>query len=228
MHTQTKYFTQQPVFDRAEILVSIVHVLLGERDLEILTLVFEQRAIRRDQLARFMGMSRDALRRTIERLSSLQLVNCAQLQPTSPTWVWSTRKGMAVVAPQLKTNGWGEDAPPSYTLHHLMAASELRLRYAIEHPDMTWVSERMLLVLRERPDARLPDAVVKADGERHAIEVELARKDPARVTVKVRDLMKHYDAVHYFVGDSTRRLLHRVQAANEWPNLFVHNLPEMS
>jgi hypothetical protein len=52
MHTQAKYLTKQPIFDRAESLVSIVRDLLGERDLEILTLVFEQRAIRRDQLAR--------------------------------------------------------------------------------------------------------------------------------------------------------------------------------
>jgi hypothetical protein len=103
----------------------------------------------------------------------------------------------------------------------------VRLRYAQDRPDVTWISERMLFVLRERPGVRLPDAVVEVDGERHAIEVELSRKDVPRVTSKVRDLMEHYDAVDYFVSDSTRSLLQQVQAANEWPNLFIHDLPEM-
>jgi hypothetical protein len=227
MHTQAKYLTRQPVFDRVESLSAIVRALLAERDLEILRLVFEQRALRRDQLGQFMGMSRDATRRAVERLSSLQLVNHARLEPSCPTWVWSTRKGMAVAIPRLLTAAWSEAPPPAYALRHLATTSEVRLRYAHDRPDVTWISERMLLVQRERPGLHRPDTVIEGDGERHAIEVELSRKDGPRVTANVRDLMKNYDAVHYFVSSSTRRLLQQVQAANEWPNLIVHDLPEM-
>jgi hypothetical protein len=112
-------------------------------------------------------------------------------------------------------------------LHHLSQVTAIRLRLA-RRPEgaeaawfqHTWISERAIkasypqpapgIALPHLPDGALEldeDAPVKMErgielplrrGERIAIEVELSRKDFARLQTILPDLLQHYSGVWYF------------------------------
>ncbi len=140
-----------------------------------------------------------------------------------PMWLWVTEAGLRWLGLPYRNAGFYEEAE----LTHLSQVTAIRLRLARrpENPQAawfrhTWISERAIkasypqpapgIVLPHLPDGALEldeDAQVKMErgielplqrGERIAIEVELSRKDFARLEIILPDLLQHYSAAWYF------------------------------
>ena len=138
-------------------------------------------------------------------------------------WLWVTEAGLRWLGLPYRDAGFYEEAE----LHHLAQITAIRLRLARrpENPESawfrhSWISERTIkasypqpapgVVLPHLPDGALEldeDAQVKMErgielpmrrGERIAIEVELSRKDFARLHTILPDLLQHYRGAWYF------------------------------
>ena len=72
----------------------------------------------------------------------------------------------------------------------------------------------------------IPDAIFEVNGERHAIEVELSNKTKRRLRHTLEERSARYDAVIYFCGPRTRKLLDDAKGEGCWPKLIVRGLPE--
>ena len=193
---------------------------LSDRDRELLRLVSEQRAIRLDQLARFLRRRPSEVRRLVERLVRDGYVNQQRFLVAEPDpWVWLTCRGEGASG-----TGYFYCEPKLGMLAHTAAANEVRLALAAKHPRAEWVSERALWRREGRCGRHLADGELKLAGKRHAIEVELTRKWPKRVAAIVAELCERYDVVDYYCTPATRRIVEGAQREHGFTSLRIHDL----
>ncbi len=193
--------------------------VLSSRDLEVLRWAAEQYAVRLDQLALLLGLGLRSARRTADRLAGAGLVERRRLLTDEPLWVWLTGDGERVAG-----SGFRVWQPRVGMLAHVAAVNAVRLHVAHSSPESGWVCERTLARERRGRD-HLPDGVVLAGAERHAVEVELTVKSERRLRSVIGELCGSYDRVVYFCAPAVRRRLDRLAAADEWPGLVVRDLP---
>jgi hypothetical protein len=187
---------------------------------DALRLLSEQAAIPLDQLARLLDIS---LERTLAALQELDRARCVDHRRffvTDGPWFWPTWRGA-----RLAGTGYCYAAPVIALLAHRRAVHEVRLHLAERAPQGRWLSERAVYRRRE-PDDHLPDALFEIDRERHAIEVELSRKSDREIRQILTKHSNRYDAVVYFCGSRTYRMMLRLAGEGCWPKLIVRRLPE--
>ncbi|HEY4779580.1 MAG TPA: replication-relaxation family protein [Solirubrobacterales bacterium] len=220
MHTQTKFPNSSSSSDSSVGGGSRRPHPLGDRDRELLRLVSEQRMIRLDQLARFLGRRPSEARRIVARLVRDGYAEQERFLVAEPEpWVWLTRAGE-----RASGTGYIHYEPKVAVLAHTAAANEVRLAVTKEHSRAKWVSERALWRKEGRSGRHLADAVLELAGKRHAIEVELTRKWPKRVAEIVAELCERYDVVDYYCTPTTRRIVERAQREYGFSNLRIHDL----
>jgi hypothetical protein len=185
-----------------------------------LCLLSEQAAIPLDQLARFLNGS---LGEAVALLQGLEAAGCVEhrrfLVRDHP-WFWPSYRGSRLAA-----TGFHYKKPDVALLAHRRAVNEIRLYLAERAPQGRWVCERAIYRQRDPAD-HLPDAIFELEGERHAIEAELSIKRHDEIRKIVAEHSNRYDAVLYFCGPRTYRLLKRVQAEGGWPKLIVRRVPQ--
>ncbi len=193
---------------------------LSDRDHELLVLVSEQRAIRLDQLARFLGQRPSEVRRIVDRLERDGYACQRRFLVDEPDpWVWLTKRGLRVSG-----TGYFYHVPGVGALAHTAAVNEVRLAIARCHPGARWVSERALSREDGRCRHHLADGAFELAGARHAIEVELSHKWPERVAQIVAELSERYDGVEYYCTPATRRIVERAQREHGFAKLGIHDL----
>jgi hypothetical protein len=193
--------------------------LLRRRDLDLLAWVGEQYAAHTDQLEMLMGAGPRTVQRTLARLRDHGMVTTRRLLAGEPAWVLPTTAGLRACG-----SGFGVWQPKVGLLAHIAAVNDVRLHIQQRSPDSQWTPERALARDR-RTGEHLPDAVVLADGQRVAIEVELTVKSQRRVTGILDELVSRFDAVVYFCAPAPHRQLTQLADTRRWPTLGVRQLP---
>jgi hypothetical protein len=196
-----------------------IHHPLSESDRTLLRLVSEQRAIRVDQLARFLKRRPADLKRTLERLERGNYLNQGTFLVDEPAWVWiETTTGVWAAA-----TGFKRYRPFIGSLLHTAAINDIRIELEREHPGGKWVCERALM--REgRRGVPMPDGVLQFPrGRRHAIEAELSRKGPGVLREIIAGRCRRYEKVVYYCSHQTLPLVKRFRS--EQPRLVVRSLP---
>jgi DNA-binding Lrp family transcriptional regulator len=185
-----------------------------------LRLLSEQGAIPLDQLSRLLGLSLPDTIAVLQRLDAAGLIEHRRFLIRDHPWFWPSRRGA-----RLSGTGFHYKAPEVAILAHRRGVNEIRLHLAESAPHGRWLSEREVFNRRD-PNDHLPDAVFEIDGERHAIEAELSRKGRHEIRQIVAELSDRHDAVLYFCGPRTYRMMRRLSAEGRWPRLVVRQLPE--
>ncbi len=185
-----------------------------------LRLLSEQVAIPLDQLARMLDISIEAAVRTVQELETAGCLEHRRFLVAEGPWFWLTRRGSALAG-----TGFPYRVPDVSSLAHRRALNEIRLYLAELAPAGRWVCERVVYRRRD-PNDHLPDALFEIDGERHAIEAELSCKGNREIRRIVAELSDRYDAVLYFCGPRTYRMMRRLSAEGRWPKLLVRGMPE--
>jgi DNA-binding Lrp family transcriptional regulator len=188
-------------------------------DAAALRLLSEQGAIPLDQLARFIEASLGEAVALVQRLDRAGYLEHRRFLIRDHPWFWLSRRGVKVAA-----TGFSYKAPDVAILAHRRAINEIRLYLGERAPAGRWLCERQVLRQRD-PRDHLPDAVFEIDGERHAIEAELSHKGQREIRLILAKHSNRYDAVVYFCGPRTYRMMRRVQADGRWPKLIVRPLP---
>ncbi len=192
---------------------------MRRRDLDLLAWVGEQYAARTDQLEMLMGAGPRTVQRTLVRLRDHGMVTTRRLLAGEPAWVLPTTAGLRACG-----SSFGVWQPKVGLLAHVAAVNDVRLHIQQRSPDSQWTPERTLA--RDRQAGQhLPDAVVLADGQRVAIEVELTVKSQHRVTAILDELAGRFDAVVYFCAPAPYRQLTQLADTARWPTLGVRKLP---
>lgn len=190
-------------------------VLLTARDVSALKWIAEQFAVRVDQLPKVLAegdaeVSRRTCRGILERWTSADFVVRQKVFAGEPAWVWLTRDGSNACGGNFKL--W---APKFGNLSHVFWVNEIRLRTALKHPDVHWVSDRSIRKEQAR-GLHVPDAeLVPTDGGRVAVEVELTQKSAARTLAIARELASRYSTIWFFTADRVDRTVSR--AVSELP-----------
>ena len=193
---------------------------LGAGEVAALRLLSEQGAIPLDQLARFLGGSLAGAVALAQRLEEAGCIEHHRFLVRDHPWFWPSRRGAC-----LASTGFHYARPDVALLAHRRAVNEIRLYLSARAPEGAWVCERTVYRRRD-PEDHLPDAVFEIDGERHAIEAELSRKSNLAIRQIVGELSDRYDAVLYFCGPRTYRMMKRLSAEGRWPKLVVCRMPE--
>jgi hypothetical protein len=193
--------------------------LLRRRDLDLLAWTGEQYAARADHLEMLMGAGPRTVQRTLARLRDHGMVTTRRLLAGEPAWVLPTAAGLRACG-----SGFGVWQPKIGLLAHVATVNDVRLHIQQRSPDSQWTSERTLARDRQAGE-HLPDAVVLADGQRVAIEVELTAKSQRRVTGILDELAGRFDAVVYFCAPGPHRQLSGLADVGRWPTLGVRQLP---
>jgi len=192
---------------------------VGRRQRELLELLSEQGAVPFDQLVRFLGCKRSRVEGSLRGLEQRGWIEKRQFLAGDARWFWLSRKGVGLAGRAHRYT-----VPNVRSLPHRRAINETRLFLCDRAPAGRWSSERAIHGVAGSAD-HVPDAVFEVSGERHAIEVELSRKPPREVAEILHQHSLRYDAVIYFCGPHTYRLMKRVQAEGRWPKLIVQQLP---
>ena len=192
------------------------------REVCVLRLLAEQGAIPLDQLARFLkrdgeaveGVEGEAVEEVMSEFAERGLVRRGSPLVDEPDWVWLTPLGA-----RLSGTGLSAPRPKVGSLPRLRAINEVRLR--MPRPlSRGWTSGRVLRRLSGQAGAR-PAAVIDVDGERHAIELVLVRKDFKRL---ISRRCADYDVVTFFCAPSVYGRVKRLAQSGRWPNLVVRKL----
>jgi hypothetical protein len=218
MHTQAKMNNGNRRAERPSCLPGGAE--LSPAQATALRLLSEQVAIPLDQLARFLGCPLEGAVAVAQSLEEAGCVRHRRFLVRDMPWFWLNARGA-----RLSGTGFVASTPDVAMLAHRRAVNEVRLHLAERAPEGRWVCERTVFRQRD-PEDHLPDAVFEIGGERHAIEAELSLKGNDEIRRIVAEHSDRYDAVLYFCGPRTRRLLKRVQAEGRWPKLVVRRLPE--
>jgi transposase len=185
----------------------------------VLQLICEQGAIPLDQLTRFLDCEVAVSERIAEHLCEAKFAKRGRLLADEPDWVWLTDGGT-----RLSEAGLKPYLPAPGALARLRAINEVRLRVDNGSSQARWIGWRTLR--RELSGSgRIPNAVVEIGDERHAIEVELTRKEKEDAVRMIAHRSANYDAVVCFCTAKTRRFYERLAAENHWPKLVIHKLP---
>jgi hypothetical protein len=211
-----------------------LRVKLSERDLEVLEWINAQYAVREDQLARLLGRSMKTAKRWARCRRDEGLCRREQLLRGDPGWVWLTAAGSRLTRSRLRP--WRGHIGK---LGHIRAVVDLRLYIEAKVPEATWVSERELfsrhaekLFSRDghaRGDVpHVPDAeLVLANGERHALEVELTRKSRHRLDAIITALVSDYDQVVYFCGPRIGETIAAAVSKEDTSRVSIRELGEL-
>ena len=177
---------------------------LTERDVEYITWIAEQQAVRLDTLQllfEIRGKKIDprALRRLVERWQRLGLVQKKILLAKSPSIVWPTIEGMKVANLKL-SRGERSYAPSFSSIHHTVATARVRIEY--EKRGWKWTCERDLR--REFGASHLADGLASVDTQRILVEVERTQKDSSRLKhIMMANLRtKNITGCHYWTTDA--------------------------
>jgi hypothetical protein len=224
MRAHTPYLINEFGSSPIQSLGLVIRELLGPRDMMILQLVFEQRAVRLDQMVRFLNASPRVVQSAAKRLASLGLLELNEIVPDTPLWLSPTGAGTYVVDSKLAARQFGALPPTARFTTHLLLINELRLKFAKDRPDARWISERMLYV--ETHSRRRADGVIVIDGERHALEMEVTYKQFHVAKRNVVRLFEDYKFIHYYCSPEPRRVMERVQEELCCEHLYIHDLPE--
>lgn len=204
-------------------------------EVPVLRFVSEQNAVTLDQLGRFFGVYVSDMARFVEEMRQQGWLEARLLIKGDLPWVWLRGKGA-----RLSGTGFSAVKPSLGTVGHWHAITEARL-YLKEHaPDGVWICERKLRRKRYRGKGRarrkakvkpanrahIPDALFKVDGEVHAIEAELSRKEPAALEKILTQHSARYDAVVYFCAPVTYTDFKKRKLEERYPRLFVCCLVE--
>jgi hypothetical protein len=183
-------------------------------------LLAEQGAVPLDQLARFLAVDLAVAVALVQAFEERGWSESRRFLVRDYPWCWLTGRGA-----RLSGTGLPRAVPDIGGIEHRRAVNEVRLHLARRAPAGRWICEREVL-RRRGPDEFLPDGVLEIDGERHAIEAELSRKQNRQIRLIVAAHSARYDAVVYFCGPRTYSLLKRVQGERRWPKLVVRRMPE--
>ncbi|HYM53918.1 MAG TPA: hypothetical protein VES97_01040 [Solirubrobacteraceae bacterium] len=195
------------------------HETLRRRDLEVLGWLGEQYAARADQMEALLDCGPRTVQRVLARLRANGLVVTRLLLVGEPAWVLPTAAGLRACG-----SSFGVWQPRIGLLTHVAAVGDVRLHIQGRSPESEWVPERVLARDRKAGE-HLPDAVVLAEGQRVAIEVELTVKSQRRVTGILDELTRRFDAVVYFCAPAPHRPLTELTGTGRWPTLGVRELP---
>jgi hypothetical protein len=193
--------------------------LLRRRDLDILAWTGEQYAARTDQLQMLMGAAPRTVQRTLARLRDHGLITTRRLLAGEPAWVLPTPAGLRACG-----SSFGVWQPRIGLLAHVAAVNDVRLHIQRRSPESEWIAERTLTRDRQAGE-HLPDALVLADEQRVAVEVELTVKSQRRVITILDDLARRFDAIVYFCAPAPNRQLTELADSGRWPTLGVRELP---
>ncbi len=188
------------------------------RDLAVLGWCCEQYAARTDQLEVLLGNGPRTVQRVIARLRDTGLITTPRLLVGESAWVIPTSAGLRAAG-----QGFGVWRPRIGLLAHVAAVNDVRLHVQARSPRSEWVPERVLVKERQSGE-HLPDAVVIADGQRVAIEVELTVKSQRRVSLILDELSGRYDTVLYWCSPGPHRQLSALCESGRWPKLGVRDL----
>lgn len=203
-------------------------------EIAVMRFISEQNAVTLDQLGRFFGVYVSDMARFVEEMRAQGWLEARLLIRGDLPWVWLRGKGA-------KHAGLGFSAmkPSLHTVGHWHAITEARL-YLKEHAaDGVWICERKLRRKRYRGKGRrakgrakvvnkahIPDALFKVEGEVHAIEAELSRKQGDNLEKIVAQHSSRYDAVVYFCAPVTFTDIKKRRLEERYPRLFACCLVE--
>lgn len=193
---------------------SVIRGEVGSREVGVLRLISEQGLIPMDQLARFLGCEEELAGATMSEFVERGLVKRACPLADEPDWVWLTPLGC-----ELSETGLAALYPKVGSLPRARAINEVRLQL----PDRLsggWTSARVLRRLLGQAAPR-PAAVVDVDGELHAIEVALTKRDFKSL---IRRRCADYDVVMVFCAPAAYGCVTRLARSGGWPNLVVRKL----
>ena len=199
---------------------------LAPRDLSILTLVMQQRAIRLDQVPHFMTLlettsgtmhaahAKSTAHNLIERLQREGLLHLHHFGK-GQSWIWLTKEGLHVLG---SSASWKRPARSAFPL--LDAANSVRLHLIQRNPQGTWRSQQQLRNAEtENSFSQLPTAELLTDtGERMAIHVvlrltgtdeQIAARMCQQFERKTSSGTPYYTALWYYASnDAAKRLRH--------------------
>ena len=109
-------------------------------------------------------------------------------------------------------------------LRHYHHVNAVRLHLEGKHGQgITWLSERALTPKRKAAGKQhLVDGEILFQGVRAGIEVELARKNTARLESILKELQRDYEAVYYFASvDCYTTVDSGIRSLPAWEDTFV-------
>jgi hypothetical protein len=172
-------------------------VILTPRDEHVLTIIGDHLWVRQVDLRELLGgVSDSAVRGWLDRMSRAGLVR-RELRADA-RWVALTRAGMSTVHFDY------EHRPLStWVADHATTTLRLRLLLQAEYPGSEWRSERWWrrrqAQLGSGGHLRVPDgSLLLPNGMHVAVEVETARKAPARLARIAREYANDIDAAWWF------------------------------
>ena len=215
-------------------------VRLTKRDLFLVGWIGEQYAVRFDQLQILMARNSEKaegetvsfsnVARSVRKWQSLGLVEWSKpfYGKDNPSWVWSTQEGLRLTNLDFKYQS------PSLTmLNHHFWVNRVRLYREAKYADEIWIPERKLRAQNDGRQEHYPDAeVVKNNGSRIAIEVELSRKSVARqgkildfFETVLLDGIKKFNAIVYYCSEETHEQVSRAMQGRQ--NFYLRPLTEV-
>jgi DNA-binding Lrp family transcriptional regulator len=189
-------------------------------EVDVFDLLAEQGAIPLDQLARFLGRDEEAAGEMVASLVKAGFVYNARPFVNEPEWIWLGYRGVRYCGRQLRVM-----RPKLGALAKCRVMNELRLHLAERMPGGQWVSGRSLRQAVGKKGSA-PAAMMKINGERHAIEVRLGQVRRTHLEELIDRRHDAYDVVVFFAVPRAYRVLKRLEAEGRWPNLVVERLFE--
>ena len=208
-------------------------IQITDRDIELLTWIGEQFAVRYDQVGEVLrryavehrgkAIGEEAIKKAVGRWVRGDFVIRKKIKATEPAWVYLSKKGIETVG---LTFPFRE--PSVSQLNHYFHINKVRLAlealYA-KDPTARWVSENSIIsrwvaegdysynstatVKRHRPDGEFSyteEGVFKTV----AIEVELTQKSRKRLDKIIAELLREYEYFWYFVNEDTLRAIREI------------------
>ena len=154
---------------------------LTERDVEYISWIAEQQAVRLDTLlllfqVRGKDIDLRALRRLVERWQKLGLIQKQRMMANAPSIIWPTAEGMRVANLPLR-RGDRMYTPSFSSVHHTVATARVRVEY--ERNGWEWTCERDLR--HELGENHLADGLASLGSQRILVEVERTLKESSRL-----------------------------------------------
>jgi WD40 repeat protein len=200
------------------------------RDLYVLTLLGQQRALSLDHLSRFLSLFegkagteqstnlKSTTHNLIEHLQHAGLIQLRKCGKNTPGWIWLTKEGMHLAG--LSSVSWKR--PKRRTLSTIYAANAVRLYFAEHEPESSWLSRQQFRntdTTRESYPA--PTAILETkNGKRIAIHIMLRlTRTEEQITAHMLQQLKQgcsekpsYNALWYYATADVARKLRTARA----------------
>lgn len=193
---------------------------------ELIYLLAEERTLRLDLAAAFLGIGAHRLRPVVDECVSAGLLTTEAFlrdEPEKYPWIWMTRVGLHAGG----VNPRYYYVPTVAILKHTRGVHKIRLHCASEYPDHVWVSERELSSRNSRSEQHLADGALERDGQLIPIEYERTPKDPYRLVRNMCELVNRHSEAFYFCSEETRRRVEEVARSNRIPGVRIFDLPKI-